>query len=1164
MRTRRFIPTILLLGLALSCVKEQELEIGSNDIELKAKVGRVQLSTKGAGELGPDYAGKMYLGLVRIDEHDAAYPAEGFKASSAMGPLTATMEGDDLVKPISFNEIYQTFYNDKDGVKYASWYPWYKHSSEEASGAWKFNKTDAIVTYPDIDGSTDILYGTVTEGRRNKDFSTIEFNHALCKFRIQAYAMEAYDANGDRLTNTIDNWGAIEDIKITGLPSDCSIALPSSGTSSKYTISYSTAVKDFYLSQIPGLAENKPILDKLSEGWSNKKVLGQFMAPPPSDGVLRLEIKTANKSASQGITIARDFKAGHHYDVVLRFSDHGLINCTVEVGEWKYDSDPIEEVTTGEIFYDLGADETANCYMVSSSNYNYSFQATVKGNGDMGAYNGQDINLSPNYVDVIWMDSSLKDTFELKSHNLFEGRVIFSVKNLDLVNELGQATGHALKAKGNVLIGVYSDAYKSQLLWTWHLWITDKPGEQSYNNGFVVQDRNLGATAMKENAGGDDSDGLYYQWGRPTPFPMRNTLYSPSSPSSTISFTVNPGGVKDGTVETAISNPTYFYENGAFDETGARKRLWGWTSEHDEYSKTIYDPCPPGYRVSSNKIWTEIDFSDTRNNLPGKTNTHEFLMTPKSGTTLYYPMSGVYRVVDGTLTPYYYWSGGVGTIPNEAGAFLWTSSYNEEFDQAYYMRMLQKNSGGSLSLEVSTNNNSPVRGSALPVRCVKESSKAHVINLSEAQTANSYIISSPGYYKFNASVKGNGVGELVGYDGSTSLDIREGSPVSIKSELDHVDFLWWQGDLADGNRLEPINNISLINGGKPDADGFVKFGVSELPKGNLVMAAYDGRGSILWSWHFWFTDEPKLMKCHDYVIMDRFLGATYAPPKSATWSEVSSISDANLAASMGFYYQWGRKDPFPGPSLSSLSSNSTTAFNSWWKYEGGSWVEKNSLEAVANGDDQSISSITAAPTTFSSCDETYPDITGRTLPDSDFSDTKNLTSRAVSISNTTVSEALWGYYSASGFGLTTSKTIYDPCPPGYVVCYYLLWRTADRNSGSDYYSSFDHYWRAVDSSYPEAIANKGFLFDPNRFASAGFDSIWYPFTGYLDPQVNSSQDAPTFKQVRLQGQFFTSTPAGKGARSFIYNTNGTGNIMTSSGYNGVPTSFGFPVRCQKQ
>ena len=101
----------------------------------------------------------------------------------------------------------------------------------------------------------------------------------------------------------------------------------------------------------------------------------------------------------------------------------------------------------------------------------------------MGAYNGQDISLAPNYVDVIWMDKSLEGTFELRSHNLSEGRVIFSVKNPDLVNKSGQATGHALKAKGNVLIGVYSDSSKSKLLWTWHLWITDKPGEQSYNNG---------------------------------------------------------------------------------------------------------------------------------------------------------------------------------------------------------------------------------------------------------------------------------------------------------------------------------------------------------------------------------------------------------------------------------------------------------------------------------------------------------------------------------------------------------------------------------------------------------------------------------------------------------------------------------------------------------
>ncbi|MGN1211560.1 MAG: hypothetical protein ACI4TM_07725, partial [Candidatus Cryptobacteroides sp.] len=246
----RYITVLLLTGLALSCMKEDGFENGGNGIELKAKVGRIQLSTKGDGVLSPDYSGKMYLGLMRIDESDGAYPEAGFKAGAALGPLTATMEGEELIKPITFNEIYQTFYNDKDGVKYASWYPWYEEASEESSGNWKYDKSEAKVTYPDIDGTTDILYGTVTEGRRNKDFSTIEFNHALCKFRIQAYAMEAYDVDGNRITNTVENWGAIQEITFTELPSECYISLPTSGTSSDYTISYSNSEekeKSFYL-----------------------------------------------------------------------------------------------------------------------------------------------------------------------------------------------------------------------------------------------------------------------------------------------------------------------------------------------------------------------------------------------------------------------------------------------------------------------------------------------------------------------------------------------------------------------------------------------------------------------------------------------------------------------------------------------------------------------------------------------------------------------------------------------------------------------------------------------------------------------------------------------------------------------------------------------------
>ena len=31
--------------------------------------------------------------------------------------------------------------------------------------------------------------------------------------------------------------------------------------------------------------------------------------------------------------------------------------------------------------------------------------------------------------------------------------------------------------------------------------------------------------------------------------------------------------------------------------------FWGYISMRDDVKKTLYDPCPPGYRVPGNAIW---------------------------------------------------------------------------------------------------------------------------------------------------------------------------------------------------------------------------------------------------------------------------------------------------------------------------------------------------------------------------------------------------------------------------------------------------------------------------------------------------------------------------------------------------------------------------------
>ena len=114
-------------------------------------------------------------------------------------------------------------------------------------------------------------------------------------------------------------------------------------------------------------------------GLANRHLAAKCISAPPANGLLHISLTTSNAVARQRVSIARNFQAGHAYDIVLRFSDHGLINADVSVADWtKHDHDVNQDVTV-DMFYDLSRYGTANCYLINSANYGYSFDATVKG-----------------------------------------------------------------------------------------------------------------------------------------------------------------------------------------------------------------------------------------------------------------------------------------------------------------------------------------------------------------------------------------------------------------------------------------------------------------------------------------------------------------------------------------------------------------------------------------------------------------------------------------------------------------------------------------------------------------------------------------------------------------------------------------------------------------
>ena len=153
---------------------------------------------------------------------------------------------------------------------------------------------------------------------------------------------------------------------------------------------------------------------------------------------------------------------------------------------------------------------------------------------------------------------------------------------------------------------------------------------------------------------------------------------------------------------------------------------------------------------------------------------------------------------------------------------------------------------------------------------------SNAYDLSSRGTANCYIVSSAGAFKFKP-VKGNS-SESVG---------------SVSS----VEVLWE----SFGTSQKPSVG-DLIHSVDYD-EGFVVFSTPHsFKEGNAVIAAKDASGTILWSWHIWLTDQPQGQTYYNNagIMMDRNLGATSATPGDV--------------CALGLLYQWGRKDPFLGSS----------------------------------------------------------------------------------------------------------------------------------------------------------------------------------------------------------------------------------------------------------
>ena len=228
---------------------------------------------------------------------------------------------------------------------------------------------------------------------------------------------------------------------------------------------------------------------------------------------------------------------------------------------------------------DLGRKGTANCYIVKEAG-EYKFKA-VKGNGEEA--------VAAVTAELLW--ETWNNTEEVIANS-----VIATVKYED--GFVFFTTPETLKP-GNAVIAAKDAA--GVILWSWHIWVPATEIETADYGIYsaAMMDRNLGAlvVATADDATTVESFGMTYQWGRKDPFVGAGVIGSDSNATvAGVELSVSEGdGVADESkisLEQSIQNPTllgHTQNKGWLDVVD--NTLW----QNDV--KTIYDPCPPGYRV---------------------------------------------------------------------------------------------------------------------------------------------------------------------------------------------------------------------------------------------------------------------------------------------------------------------------------------------------------------------------------------------------------------------------------------------------------------------------------------------------------------------------------------------------------------------------------------
>lgn len=337
-------------------------------------------------------------------------------------------------------------------------------------------------------------------------------------------------------------------------------------------------------------------------------------------------------------------------------------------------------------------------------------------------------------------------------------------------------------------------------------------------------------------------------------------------------------------------------------------------------------------------------------------------------------------------------------------------------------------------------------------------------------TANSYLISAPGYYRiplvYGNAVKGGTTNESSYKTAHTGTNVLSNFKDHLGNDIttpyinvQNASNPATQASIVWMDQQALVDGLSVTNNGDKS---FVNFHVSaaNIKNGNAVIAVKSADGTIMWSWHLWFdhSDALSTIACtnhegDNFKVTKNILGYTiykwkstsYESPRVARMKIEQEVGNgakksAYITITQSPYaekeystalYQFGRKDAFPG---------TNTLYES-------TFVENG-------GDNISIVNAIQNPGTF------YTD--GNTWG------TEYRYFNLWSMQTTSQTDA----------SKTLVKTIYDPCPVGFSIPplktfsgVTITGKTNTNNKDINALGDWDQGWHfyAKDSSSPSTV-----------------------------------------------------------------------------------------------